>query len=340
MDSLITPLISSDKDVYFRCERCDGPVKVSTESQKLLAQDKGIGHKCNGCGDYYIIMSCPKCDETHILNNIKWDQYRNGKEFKCHKCESIFYKTLLVFGLKMSDAILKNTNASSKNFHLETEFITYAKSKLDDDKAEELAQIHGALNVRVNIVRKKLDEINKIGFSGWEAYKTTNNLIPTGKLNPEESAFIISNALTSILDIFSQELALACRLKISSRDSSFNRIISRNLLCDNHQSLHIVLTEFKKTFSYDYICSLRNCLQHRYSIPLRVQSSYKIESPSAIDKSHYPSTHKVILPDNPDKPIKKITFDNSFYLEILFKEIYDDIISLISNSYKELLKQT
>ncbi|WP_432696118.1 hypothetical protein ACQUQP_16450 [Marinobacterium sp. YM272] len=338
MARLIIPEISAkvedDVKLYLKCERCDNGIEFNSERQRLISKNNGAGHQCTYCGDFYILVICSECEEQYTLNHYKWDAYRKGKEFLCEECGSSLKSNFFVRDLEINSAQQRCNPVPSGNFDYEKKYLKYALAKISDERKYYFSQVHGGINTRINIVRRVIKEIDDNGFSGWEIYTSENDIHPTGKIIAEESAFIISNSLISILDVFSHEMVMLSGFKVNPRDISFNNLISNKWTIGIADGIHELCCCFKNKFSYKYLCRLRNCLQHRYSIPIVRKSTFKLEIPGSISDFHLPSEHKIYLPDNPQSMPENITYNKEYLFEDIFLEIQKDIIDLISEIYK------
>jgi hypothetical protein len=88
---------------------------------------------------------------------------------------------------------------------------------------------------------------------------------------------------------------------------SFNRAVSSKKLATESQALQSAFDRFKKSKEYQYLLGLRNCIHHRWSLPICIESSFTVELPGPIAPRALPSNYTVLLPDRPDAPLSEIS---------------------------------
>lgn len=328
--SLLFPLLTDAEQGFALCPNCKEVVTINSSKQKNMD-----GHKCESCHSSFVIVMCPYCKSIQQMDAEEWDTVRNLGKHQCIECNAEATLKVKKFGLKLSPTIMTAVLGNWSGTESEEKLIAQIQRLYTEKKIEQLAQIHHAVGARLKSARLELDALKTYGIKTLEIFNNheLKDINGEHKRDVETSAFIISNALISSLEILIQELVRVLRVRWESRYIGFTKAVSDKRFQEKSKELQIIFDDFSVTDEYRYLSKLRRCIHHYQLIPLSIDSTFTIEIPGSIVEQALPATHIVYLPDNPITRNHSFTFNQQRELNLTLSNIANKIEKLALDSY-------
>ena len=329
----IIPIFSDT--VYTKCPKCGQALPLLSSHNPLT----DLGFFCESCGSRFIVLRCPFCHAMEIVGSVEWDQIRNRQSFVCNTCGEQSSIPVKEVRLRLSPILRQNLLIAWSERCIEHDYIIAIKKiggRLDLNK---IAQIHGAIGSRFKNIHSVLNKISENKIATFKMYNNSG-LAHSGDVDDvdiEYGVFQICNALVSAIEMLTQEVVAVLCVDWSEKDVGFNKAVSAGVFRKNSTELHSIFCKLKGSPEFIYLSKLRNCIHHRWSVPVSIESDYIIDFPGAIYECSYGGVYTVFLPDDPEVSISDMSFSQRRKLLPQFKEIAEVVEEFMIDVYKELI---
>ncbi|WP_428622176.1 hypothetical protein [Sedimenticola sp.] len=323
---LILPTFLDGGVISAACDKCKAKIDLLAETQNSYLAGKGLGHKCSECGMYYIVGICSECKAPLFIDSDQWEAILESGVYKCSDCGEKLKVTIRKTKLGISGVMAKHELTAYSNTALESHFLECLRSSKCSEVLEKIAQVHGAAWMRLKVAIEEIKLLKNTGIQGIAMANQPFDLIDEGsdKCDAESVAFKVSNSLISCLELLAQETTYILDLKWPECRVSFYRAAKNKDLFDRCPEIGCHIGGFVDSSVYKYLSKLRNCIHHRSSIPIAIESTHLLETPGSICPRYLKSEHVAYLPDNPDSGTG-YTFDCRKEMISTFEEMVNSI---------------
>lgn len=305
------------------CSRCKEKVQSKTRVQADLSVG-GVGHKCQNCGAYLAIFSCPSCNKILIIDDEEWEILATDAGSTCPECKAFLYRKKWETGAIMgSSGIILPGIKNWSSTEIEKLYLKRCNKRLTSNNKELFSVLHYTVGIRVETARNSMEYLlgNK-----WYSPLVLSNTPYTPKDSNEyktpfshdfhSNLFSFINNLRSALDIVSQEICF--HIAPTVPEELIELFCLNKFIPDEQDNIKEIVTQFINNRDIIYLNKLRNLLQHR-RIPLMVSTgSYNSDLLDSIKPKTARSLALIELPADLDH-INTSQLNNNYCVPVFQK---------------------